>query len=72
MLLRAAQVLRRVHGEPEPSWRYARSLPSAASSGNVLVSWSPLLGKPRERFLAEDVDAAVDPVGMPRGLAGSP
>ena len=28
-----------------PVWRKARSLPSAASSGNAVVSWSPFSGK---------------------------
>ena len=52
-----------------PSWRNASSRPSAASSGNVVVSWSPRSGKPLERLVAEDVDAAVHPVRQHRRLA---
>src|SRR5438876_6477361 len=63
LLLRAAEVLRRVDGQPEPL------VPEGAEAafGDELRERRRLvvapLGEPLERLLAEDVDAGVDPVG---------
>ena len=46
----------------------ARSEPSAASSGKIVVSWSPCSGSARSPRRREHVDAAVDPVRQLRRL----
>ena len=66
---RAAQVLRRVHGEPDAVVAVAAQLPLGGELGEGALLVVAALGQPRERLLAEHVDAGVDPVVEQRRLA---
>src|SRR5215217_4288400 len=70
-LLRLPQILGRVHGQPEPcvAKRVDASLASELRKGRVLVVAT--LGQTLDGLLAEDVDAAADPVGQLGRLAES-
>src|SRR5215471_2994569 len=65
----AAQVLRRVHGEPDALVAVRMQPPLARELRKRGLLVVALLGQERERLLAENVDAGVDPVVEQRGLA---
>ena len=68
-LLRPAQVLRRVHRQPESLVAERAQPPLGGELGERRRLVVAPLGEPRERLLVEDVDAAVDPVRQPRRFA---
>ena len=68
-LLRAAQVLRRVHGQPDALVAVAAQLALGGELGKRALLVVALLRQPLERLLAEHVDAGVHPVVEQRRLA---
>ena len=64
-----AEILRRVHGEPDARVPEAAELALAGELGERALLVVAALGQPRERLLAERVDAGVDPVVEQRRLA---
>src|SRR5579871_2064443 len=65
----AAEILRRVHGQPHAGVAVAAQLALGGELGERRELVVAALGEPLERLLAEDVDAGVDPLVEHRRFA---